>query len=104
MNDAHMILAPLLSCMQLPDTCIESEVLARYILEVKNSTGFVILETIEDYQHSRLIEVIMTLEESSSYIVNVTVYIPSYADLGSQTIIKEFCKLCLHTKCPILHF
>lgn len=85
------------SCMQLPDMCIGSEVLAKYILEVKNSTGFLILETIEDYRH-RLIEVMLTLEESGSYTVNVTVYIPSYADLGSLTIIKEFSKLCLHTK------
>ena len=92
---------PCMSCMQLPDVCIESEVLAKYILEVKNLTGFVILETIEDYQHSRLIEVILTLEESGSYTVNVTVYIPLYADLGSHTIIKEFSKLWLHTKSHI---
>ena len=79
-------------CLQLPDTCIESGVLAKYILEVKNSTGFVILKTIGDYNHSSRIEATQTLEKSDSYTVNATVYVPSYADLGSHTTITEFSK------------
>lgn len=82
--------------LQLPDICTSSGVLAKYILELKNSAGFVILKTTEDYQQSSLIEAIQPLESSDSYTVNVTVYVPLYAELGSYTTIKEFSKYNIH--------
>ena len=77
------------SSLQLPDICVESEVSATYILEVKNSSGHIVRGTTADYHQSVLIEERWTLEASDSYTVNVTVFVPLYAGLGSQTNIIE---------------
>ena len=62
---------------------------ATYILEVKNSSGHIVHRTTADYHQSVLIEEKLTLEASDNYTVNVTVFVPSYAALGSHTNITE---------------
>ena len=51
--------------------------------------------TEEIYQQSSsvLIEETVTLEASHSYTVNASVFVPSYAELGSFSVIIEFSKL-----------
>ena len=48
------------------------------------------------YWHSVLIEEPQPLEASESYTVNVTVFVPSYADLGSFTVIRGFGEFIKH--------
>ena len=74
---------------QPPDICVESGVSATYILEVKNSSGHVVQRTTADYHQSVAIEETVTLEASDNYTVNVTVFVPSYAGLGSHTNITK---------------
>ena len=65
---------------------------ATYILKVKNSSGHVVQKTTADYHQSVLIEEKLTLEASDNYTVNVTVFVASYAGLGSYTNITEIGK------------
>ena len=62
---------------------------ATYILEVKDSSGHVVWRRTADYHQSAAIEETVTLEASDNYTVNVTVFVPSYAALGSHTNITK---------------
>ena len=56
---------------------------------MKNSSGHVVWRRTADYHQSAAIEETVTLEASDNYTVNVTVFVPSYAALGSHTNITK---------------
>ena len=75
---------------QPPNICAEFEVSATYILELKNSSGHIVQKTTAEDSQRVVIEERLTLEAFDSYTVNVTVFVPSYAGLGSYTNITGF--------------
>lgn len=73
--------------IQVPDICGDSAVSAKYILELKNSTGAIVTRAAAEYQQSGLIEKAVALNNCDSYAVNVTVFVPSHSELGRYTAI-----------------
>ena len=85
-------------CSQPPDVCsAESGVRAAYILEVRSEAGEVVYRTAAEYHQSDLIENSLTVDTCSSYSVNITVFVPSFPELGSHTNISQ---LDVSLECP----
>ena len=78
-------------CSQPPEICSdESGVRAAYILEVRSEAGEVVYRTATEYHQSDLIEDSLTVDTCSSYSVNITVFVPSFPELGSHTNTSQF--------------
>ena len=77
--------------MQLPEVCSDvSGEKATYILMVKSQSGELIYRVALEYHESILVEETLTVETCISYSVNVTVFVPSFPELGSHTNTSQF--------------
>jgi hypothetical protein len=75
----------------LPDICTsDSGVTATYTLELRNTAGALVHWTSAEYHESIEIQEAQSLAHCSSYSVSVTVFVPSYSELGSHSTTSPF--------------
>ena len=74
-----------------------SGVKVTYILEVESASGEVAYRVALEYHESILIEETLTMDTCSCYSVNVTVFVPSFPELGIHTNISQ---IYIPINCP----